>query len=222
MIYLPVTLVLFLILLLLPFIWFLLAVDVAQVAAAKLGFSPGIAMLLFILIIVGSTINIPLYRVESQVQIPLDPQSVWLARFWGLPLKKTRQQTIVALNIGGGLIPVLVALYQLGRSNVLAIIVCTVIVTLVSYRSAHIVPGIGIQINALVAPLTAVISAFLLTKGVQLPPVAFASGVLGTLIGADLLHLTQIEKMSAGVLSIGGAGVFDGIALCGLFALLLS
>ena len=86
MIYLPVTLVLFLILLLLPFIWFLLAVDVAQVAAAKLGFSPGIAMLLFILIIVGSTINIPLYRVESQVQIPLDSQSIWLARFWGLPL----------------------------------------------------------------------------------------------------------------------------------------
>ena len=156
------------------------------------------------------------------MQIPLDSQSIWLARFWGLPLEKIRQQTIVALNIGGGLIPVLVALYQLGRSNVLAIIVCTAIVTIVSYRSAHIVPGIGIQMNALVAPLTAVTSAFLLTKGVQLPPVAFASGVLGTSIGADLLHLAQIEKMSAGVLSIGGAGVFDGIALCGLFALLLS
>ena len=223
MFYLPVTLILFLILLLLlPFIWFALAIDVVQVAAAKLGFSPGMAMLLFTLIIVGSTINIPLYRVESQVQMTLDPQSIWLARFWGLPLEQIRQQTVVALNIGGGLIPVLIALYQLGRSNVLAIIVCTAIVTLVSYRSAHIVPGIGIQMNALVAPLTAVISAFLLTKGVQLPPVAFASGVLGTLIGADLLHLTQIEKMSAGVLSIGGAGVFDGIALCGLFALLLS
>ena len=66
MIYLPVTLILFLILLLLlPFIWFPLAIDVVQVAAAKLGFSPGMAMLLFTLIIIGSTINIPLYRVES-------------------------------------------------------------------------------------------------------------------------------------------------------------
>jgi uncharacterized membrane protein len=41
-------------------------------------------------------------------------------------------------------------------------------------------------------------------------------------MGADLLHLTEIQRMSPGVLSIGGAGVFDGIALCGLFALLLT
>ena len=52
--------------------------------------------------------------------------------------------------------------------------------------------------------------------------VAFAGGILGTLIGADLLHLKEIERMSAGILSIGGAGVFDGIAMCGLFALLLT
>ena len=37
-----------------------------------------------------------------------------------------------------------------------------------------------------------------------------------------LLHLREIERMSPGVVSIGGAGVFDGIAMCGLFALLLS
>ncbi|WP_407066358.1 DUF1614 domain-containing protein [Fischerella thermalis] len=50
----------------------------------------------------------------------------------------------------------------------------------------------------------------------------FAGGVLGTLIGADLLHLREIECITPGVLSIGDAGVFDGIALCGLFALLLT
>ncbi|MBE9043573.1 DUF1614 domain-containing protein [Pleurocapsales cyanobacterium LEGE 10410] len=223
MIYLPVTLILFLILLLLlPFLWFALAIDVVQVAAAKLGFSRGIAILLFALIIIGSTINIPLYRIESQVEIPLSFQDIWLARYWGIPLQKVPSYTVVALNVGGGLIPVLLALYQFGRSNILAIILSTAIVTLVSYYSAHIVPGIGIHMNPLVSPLTAVLSAVLLTKGIPVPPVAFASGVLGTLIGADLLHLAQIEKMTVGVLSIGGAGVFDGIALCGLFALLLS
>jgi uncharacterized membrane protein len=75
--------------------------------------------------------------------------------------------------------------------------------------------------NALVAPLTAALSAVLLV-GNGAAPVAFAGGVLGTLIGADLLHLREIEQMTPGVLSIGGAGVFDGIALCGLFALLLT
>lgn len=223
MIYLPVTLILFLILLLLlPFLWFAMAIDVVQVAAAKLGFSRGMAILLFTLIIIGSTINIPLYRIESQGQLPLSFQDIWLERYWGIPLQQARSFTVVALNVGGGLIPVLLALYQLGRSNILAIILSTAIVTFVSYHSAHIVPGIGIQINPLIPPLTAALSAVLLTKGIPVPPVAFASGVLGTLIGADLLHLAQIEKMTAGVLSIGGAGVFDGIALCGLLALLLS
>lgn len=222
MIYLPVTLLLFLLLLLLfPFIWFAIALDVVEVAVAKLGFSPSIAMLLFAAVILGSTINIPLYERVSYVPMIPDFADLWVARFWGIPLRKMEQKTIVALNIGGGLIPSLLAIYQFTRSDPIAILVVTAIVTFVSYFSAQIVPGIGIQMNALVAPLTAALTAVLMV-GRGAAPVAFAGGVLGTLIGADLLHLREIERMTAGVLSIGGAGVFDGIALCGLLALLLT
>ena len=222
MIYLPVSLFLFLLLLLLlPFIWIAVAVEVIEIAVAKLGFSPGIALMIFAAVLFGSMINIPLYRVESTITILPDFMEFWLRQFWGLPLHKVRQQTIVALNVGGGLIPVLVALYQLIRSDTLAILAVTVIVTIVSYYSAHIVPGIGIQINALNSPLTAVLTAVLIAEP-QASSVALAGGILGTLIGADLLHLKEIERMSPGVLSIGGAGVFDGIAMCGLFALLLT
>jgi len=222
MIYLPVTFLLFvLFLLLLPFIWFAIALDVVEVAVAKLGFSPSTAFLLFTAVVLGSTVNIPLYERVSQVPIIPDFADLWIARFWGIPLRRIEQKTIVALNVGGGLIPTLLALYELTRSNALAILLVTAVVTLTSYFSAQIVPGIGIQMNALVAPLTASLMAVLIV-GEGAAPVAFAGGVLGTLIGADLLHLPEIEKMSAGVLSIGGAGVFDGIALCGLFALLLT
>ncbi|WP_421654397.1 DUF1614 domain-containing protein [Leptothermofonsia sp. ETS-13] len=222
MIYLPVTLLLFLLLLLLfPFIWFAIALDVVEVAVAKLGFSPSIAMLLFAAVIFGSTINIPLYERVSHVPMIPDFADLWVARFWGIPLRKMEQKTIVALNIGGGLIPSLLAIYQFTRSDPIAILVVTAIVTFVSYFSAQIVPGIGIQMNALVAPITAALTAVLMV-GSGAAPVAFAGGVLGTLIGADLLHLREIERMTAGVLSIGGAGVFDGIALCGLLALLLT
>jgi uncharacterized membrane protein len=120
------------------------------------------------------------------------------------------------------LIPTLLAVYEFNRSNPLMILGVSAIVTIVSYYSAQIVPGIGIQMNALVAPLTAAMMSLLLTNGDGAAPIAFAGGVLGTLIGADLLHLREIERMTPGVLSIGGAGVFDGIALCGLFALLLT
>jgi len=223
MIYLPVTLLLFLLFLLLfPFIWLTIALDVVEVAVAKLGFSSGVALLLFAAMILGSTINIPLYEKVSRVSLVPDFSELWVRRFWGIPLHRIEQKTIVALNIGGGLIPTLLAVYELTRSNPWMISIVSAIVTLVSYYSAQIVPGIGIQINALVAPLTAAMVSLLLTGGHGAAPIAFTGGVLGTLIGVDLLHLRKIELMTPGVLSIGGAGVFDGIALCGLFALLLT
>lgn len=223
MIYLPVTALLFVLLLLsLPFLWLAIALDTVQVAVAKLGFSPTAASVLLLLVILGSTINIPLYERISTVAIVPDFEALWLSRFWGIPLRKIEQKTIVALNVGGGLIPTLLALYQFSRVSPSAILLVTAIVTAVSYYSAQVVPGIGIQMNALVAPLTAAMTAILIAGGTAAAPIAFAGGVLGTLIGADLLHLREIERMSAGVLSIGGAGVFDGIALCGLFALLLT
>ncbi|WP_096594706.1 DUF1614 domain-containing protein [Calothrix sp. NIES-2098] len=222
MIYLPVSLLLFLVLLLLlPFIWFAVAVDVVEIAVAKLGFAPNIAFLLLVLVILTSTINIPLYRLEAPVNLTDDFAALWLREFWGIPLRKVERSTVVALNVGGGLIPVALALYQFTQGNALAILIVTAIVTVVSYYAARVVPGIGIQMNPLLAPLTAALSAMLFASP-HAAPVAFAGGVLGTVIGADLLHLKDIQAMSAGVLSIGGAGVFDGIALCGLFALLLT
>jgi len=195
MIYLPVSLFLFLLFLLLfPLIWLSVALDLVEIAVAKLGFSPQVAFFLFAAVLLGSLINIPLYQVESTVTIVPDLRDMWLRQFWGIPLQKITQKTIVALNVGGGLIPVLLAIYELTRSDLFAIFLVTAIVTVVSYYSAHVVPGIGIQMNALISPLTACLSAL----------------------------LKEIERMSPGVVSIGGAGVFDGIAMCGLFALLLS
>ncbi|TAE59277.1 MAG: DUF1614 domain-containing protein [Nostocales cyanobacterium] len=222
MIYLPVSLLLFLVLLLLlPFIWFAVAVDVVEVAVAKLGFSPNMAFLLLVLVMITSTINIPIYRLETPVQLADEFATLWLREFWGIPLRRLQSHTVIALNVGGGLIPVILALYQFSQGNTLAILSVTAIVTVVSYLAARVVPGIGIQMNPLIAPLTAAITAMIIAS-THAAPVAFAGGVLGTLIGADLLHLKDIQGMSSGVLSIGGAGVFDGIALCGLFALLLS
>jgi len=222
MVYLPVSLLLFLLLLfLLPFLWIAITLEIVEIAVAKLGFSPNMAVLIFVAMLVGSTINIPLYRIESVRPIVPDVRDLWLQQFWGIPLHKVRQTTVVALNVGGGLIPVLLAIYEFTRSNPMAILGVTVIVTVVSYFSAQIVPGIGIQMDALISPLTATISAVLIAESIA-PSIAFAGGILGTLIGADLLHLREIQRMSAGVLSIGGAGVFDGIAMCGLFALLLT
>ncbi len=226
MIYLPVAYLLFLLLLLtFPFLWLVVTLDAVQTAVAKLGFSPNLSLLLLTLVILGSTVNIPLYERVSKVTVVPDLEQLWGMRFfWGLPLRRIEQKTIVALNVGGGLIPTILAIYQFTRVSPLLILVVATVVTIVSYYSAQVVPGIGIQMNALIAPLTAAMTSVLLTVGSDVPaaPIAFAGGVLGTLIGADLLHLPEIERMTPGILSIGGAGVFDGIALCGLLAVLLA
>lgn len=222
MFYLPVSLLLFVLLLLLvPFLWLSVTLDVVEVAAAKLGFAPNVALILLLLVILGSTINIALYRTQSVTQVAEGFTDLYMREFWGIPLKRVQRSTVIAINVGGGAIPVALALYQFSQGNSISILLATAIVTIVSYYAARVVPGIGIQMNPLLAPLTAAVSAMLLVP-THAAPVAFASGVLGTLIGADLLHLKDIQSMSSGVLSIGGAGVFDGIALCGLFALLLS
>jgi len=53
-------------------------------------------------------------------------------------------------------------------------------------------------------------------------PLAYVSGSLGTLIGADLLNLGKVGGLGAPVASIGGAGTFDGIFLTGILAVLLA
>jgi uncharacterized membrane protein len=51
---------------------------------------------------------------------------------------------------------------------------------------------------------------------------AYVSGVLGTLIGADLTNLGAIQEIEAPIASIGGAGTFDGVFLSSTIAVLLA
>jgi hypothetical protein len=45
---------------------------------------------------------------------------------------------------------------------------------------------------------------------------------LGALVGADLLNLNRVQGLSDPVVSIGGAGTFDGVFLTGILAVLLA
>ena len=94
---------------------------------------------------------------------------------------------------------------------------------------ARPVEGVGITIPALIPPIIAAALAYLLVPDpVGRTAVAYTAGVLGTLIGADILNLPRIHRLGrlrrsrAHVVSIGGAGVFDGIFLVGILAAILT
>lgn len=94
------------------------------------------------------------------------------------------------------------------------------IVAMATYLVAKPVNGVGIVTPIFLSPLAAALSAYLLGYN---PPyiIAYVSGVLGTLIGADLLKIKVLPKLGAPVASIGGAGTFDGVFLSGIIAVLL-
>jgi uncharacterized membrane protein len=91
-------------------------------------------------------------------------------------------------------------------------------------------PGIGIAVPVLLPPAVAAMTAILVTPVLVgheslAPRAAYMAGTIGTLIGADLGHLLNrrtLALLDAPLLSIGGAGTFDGIFLAGIIAVLLA
>jgi uncharacterized membrane protein len=209
-----------------------LVVGAMETALSKLHLWPPVAMLILVGIFVGSLINVPLrylQREEEQIII-VRGWSGWMNR--SPLLRRSNTETIIAVNVGGCGIPVLLAMYELvvvvghGRYVAWSVAVVTLFNILVCYYVARPVPGIGIAMPGFVSPAVAVGLSWLLLLGGEFnairAPVAFIAGVLGPLIGADLLHLRDVTRISVGVLSIGGAGTFDGIVLSGMVAALVA
>jgi uncharacterized membrane protein len=69
--------------------------------------------------------------------------------------------------------------------------------------------------------VAAAVIALLLSR-TNAAALAYVSGSLGALIGADLLNLGNLQGLGAPVASIGGAGTFDGIFLTGILAVLIA
>jgi len=195
---------LLLLLLLFGLLIFLVEVRVLTYAYRKVGVHPRYAFAVMLLSLVGSVVNIPLFAIAP----------AGAARASG--------PTVVALNVGGALIPILVSLYLLARTRMyVRMLIGMAVVAAVVHSLAELVPGVGIVVPWIAPPLVAAAVALLLAFR-RAPPVAYVAGSMGTLIGADLLNLGRIAQIGAPVVSIGGAGTFDGVFLTGILAGLLA
>jgi uncharacterized membrane protein len=190
---LPLLFLLFL--LLLAFFILLVELRILAYAYRKIGIPPRYMFAVMLLSLVGSYVDLPVTRVGTSV---------------------------VAVNVGGALVPVLVSLYLFARSPLkLRMLAGVAVVAAIVHRVAYIVPGAGIAVPMLIPPLVAAGVALVLAYR-QAPPVAYVSGAMGALVGADLMNLPRIAELGAPVVSIGGAGTFDGIFLTGIIAGLLA
>lgn len=209
-------------------------IETLQAALSRLHLSGPVASLAVLAILIGSMINVPVYRVpRSEMQ----PEIVMGLVYFGMlapQFRRVRQETVVAINVGGCIVPALLAAWQVrhllavGGSTAAALLAVCALSIVVCWRTARPVAGIGIMMPAFIAPLAAVGGTWLacsLWPGVgaeNLAPMAFTAGVAGPIVGADLLHLKDVLRTQVGVMSIGGAGTFDGIVLSGVLAALLA
>ncbi|MDY6931318.1 MAG: DUF1614 domain-containing protein [Halobacteriota archaeon] len=212
------------------FVISLLFFGLVNVAFLKLGFNWRHAMMILFATLVGSVINIPIKTIESERPVV----AMSYKRIFGNPNKVPifdvkDIKTVVAANVGGAIIPSMISFYLLFRipSQLEYAIIGIFTVSLITHILAKPVRGLGITVPAFVPPVTAAVCAITMKYIFGLPQgsvfvIAYVSGVLGTLIGADLTNLGLIGQLGAPVASIGGAGTFDGVFLAGVIAVLLS
>ncbi len=215
-----------LLLLLMPLIF----VDVMSSALERLHLPPAVAAFTVVSMLFGGLVNIPVYRISRTEDQMMDWLGVYGLRGFAPMLPRIRRETVIAVNVGGCIIPLALVTLQImhmlrtGSSQFQPLAFVTVLNTMACYWVARPVAGIGIMMPGLVSPLVAVTATWL-TVPLDSPHrvcVAFVAGILGPLVGADLLHLKDISRVSTGMLSIGGAGTFDGIVISGVLAALLA
>ena len=199
----------------------LIQLGLLRYAYMRLGISSGAALLLLFASLIGSYFNIPVaylpeHRVLAQQEID------FFGMRYVVPVVAQWPGTVIAVNIGGAVIPTAMSLYLLTRHRLWAeAAVATAVVAAVCYWLSRPLPGLGIAEPVFVPSVTTAIIALLLSRE-QAAPLAYIGGSLGTLIGADLLNLGNIRGLGAPVASIGGAGTFDGIFLIGIVAVLIA
>jgi uncharacterized membrane protein len=200
----------------------ILQIGILGYAYEKMGIERRTAYLILFLSLVGAYVNIPIAELPG-------PQTMEYKLFrdqWGLPYWapqiKTWPGTVLAVNVGGAIVPTVLSIYLLAKNQIYGeAAIGTAIVSIVVYYLAEPIQGMGIAVPIFIPPIVSAVVAMFLSRE-HAAPVAYISGCMGTLIGADIMNLGLLGQLGASIASIGGAGTFDGVFLTGVLAVLLA
>lgn len=191
-----------------------------------------IGLLITVVSLAMSAIHIVIYESSKLVYVPAMTSITLFDITFKIPgmLAQTRR-TIVSINVGGALIPIAVSmsliyeLYVNYPALIMPLLISLLLTSLMVNRVSRIIPTVGVVTPAIMPPiLAALVSyitvAFMANAYMYLTPVvAYVTGVLGTLVGADLLNIRKIMAIAPAIADIGGAGTFDGIFFTGVLAI---
>lgn len=186
-------------------------------ASASMGLAPHTMIAVLLISLLGSYINIPVAQLPERHMT-----SAAIVSYFGIPyvvpVVRASPGTILAVNLGGAVIPTVLSLYLMARNQLFTLSLWGIgVVALACYLLATPEPGLGIAEPIFVPCVVTTVMAVSLSRR-HAGALAYICGSLGTLIGADLLNLGKIRGLGAPVASIGGAGTFDGIFVIGLLS----
>ena len=208
----------------------LLILGIIGAAFTRLGFSWISALAVVLLMLFGSFVTIPVYRIRrDMIRVSHDEASVFdvcvpcaSGQVW---------DTTISLNLGGAVIPVCVSLYMVyrailitGTSLVFTVCAGITMVAIITFVSTRLVTCAGIQVPLLIPGLTALLAGLLLAGGTGLTAAvtAFVSGVTGVLLGGNVANLYRIKDLEVPEVSFGGAGTFGSIFICCMLPALIA
>jgi len=199
----------------------LIEIGILRYAYEKIGIHRRYVLIVLGLSLFGSYVNIPIFELPAHSVIS-NKEVVFFGMRHIIPFVQEWPRTVIAINVGGAVVPIVISAYLVIKKRIyLRALAGVAIVAAFVHALAQPVPGLGIAVPTLVPPILAAVISLLISRR-SAPPLAYVSGTMGTLIGADLLNLGSIQGLGAPIVSIGGAGTFDGVFLTGIIAVLLS
>ena len=161
--------------------FFLLVLILRSVRYAyeSLGVSSNTAIFLLLATLVGSFFNIPIAELPPERAMSHHHVDFFGMRY-AVPGVSHWKGTVVAVNVGGAVIPTLMSIYLLMKRELWAKgLIATAIVALVIHWMADPVPGLGIAVPVFMPVVVTAIVAMLLSRQ-DSAPLAYIAGSLGT------------------------------------------
>src|SRR6201996_4320205 len=177
--YLPLTPALFSILVFLAIgLIILIQLRILRYAYMKLGVGPGAALLLLFGSLIGSYFNIPVTVLPGAVK------SGQVVDFFGMryvvPMVQQWPGTVLAVNVGGAVIPTLMSSYLVLRYQLwMRATIAVVAIAFTIHSMATPVHGLGIAVPGFEPVVSTAILAFLLSLEYA-APLAYIGGSMGT------------------------------------------
>jgi uncharacterized membrane protein len=175
-----------------------------------------------------SFIEIPIYNIRTKKPELSDEKKELLGEFYSVPLADEMDKvdelafdTSITLNLGGFILPVILAAYVAFNNPGFAALEIMLIIIIATHLLSEIKTGVGIVIPNYIG-LLPIPFALILDPG-NAATVVLISGVFGILIGV-ITSLFNINEKTEGSPSInlGGVGSFKAVYVTVLIAILLT